>query len=82
MTDDGAPAAFYPYYSSVSTPNGSAACSYGIGSTLPNTTDNFGGNSNAEFGPLFQYTVWTFGGHGTTNQRFNNFNSGPKTNNC
>jgi len=76
------PAAFYPYFSSVSTPNGSATCSYGIGSTLPNTTNDFGGNSTAEFGPLFQYTVWTFGGHGATNQRYNNFNSGPESNNC
>jgi len=39
-------------------------------------------NSTAEFGPLFQYTVWTFGGHGATNQRYNNFNSGPESNNC
>jgi hypothetical protein len=81
-SDEGTPAAFYPYYSSVSTANGPATCSYGIGSTLPNTVDNFGGSSTAEFGPLFRYTVWTFGGHGATNQRFNNFNSGPLRNNC
>jgi hypothetical protein len=81
-TDDGAPAAFYPYYSTVSTPNGSAACSYGIGSTLPGTINNFGGTSTAEFGPLLHSTYWTFGGHGATNQRFNNFNSGPLSNTC
>jgi hypothetical protein len=82
VTDDGAPAAFYPYFSTVSSPNGSANCSYGIGSTLPNTTSNFGGNSTAEFGPLLHTTYWTFGGHGATNQRFNNFNSGPLSNTC
>jgi hypothetical protein len=81
-SDEGTPAAFYPYYSTVSTANGPATCSYGIGSTLPNTINNFGGSSTAEFGPLFRYTVWTFGGHGATNQRFNNFNSGPLTNRC
>jgi hypothetical protein len=82
MTDDGQSATFYPYFSSVSTANGTATCSFGIGSTLPNTTNNFGGNSTAEFGPLYHLTYWTFGGHGATNMRFNNFNSGPKTNNC
>jgi hypothetical protein len=78
-TDDGHPAAFYPYYSSVTTSSG---CAYGIGATLPGTIDNFGGNSTAEFGPLYRSTYWTFGGHGATNQRYNNFNSGPKTNSC
>ena len=81
-TDDGSPAAFYPYYSTVSTANGTAACSYGIGSTLSDTINAFGGSSTAEFGPLYRYTVWTFGGHGATNQRYNNFNSGPETNTC
>jgi hypothetical protein len=82
VTDDGTPAAFYPYYSTVSTPNGTATCSYGIGSTLLNTINNFGGSSTAEFGNLLSSTYWTFGGHGATNQRFNNFNSGPLTNTC
>jgi hypothetical protein len=82
ITDDGTPAAFYPYFSAVSTPNGSAACSYGIGSKLPNTTNDFGGNSTLEFGSLLRSTYWTFGGRGATNQRFNNFNSGPLSNTC
>ena len=82
MTDDGAPAAFYPYFSTVSTANGSAGCSYGIGSTLPGTISNFGGSSTAEFGPLLHSIYWTFGGHGATNLRFNNFNSGPLSNTC
>ncbi|TMM09964.1 MAG: hypothetical protein E6F98_13530 [Actinobacteria bacterium] len=71
-----------PYFSSVSSANGTAACSYGIGSTLPNTIDDFGGSSAAEFGTLLHSTYWTFGGHGATNQRYNNFNSGPLTNSC
>jgi hypothetical protein len=81
-TDDGASAAFYPYFSTVSTPNGTATCSYGIGSTLPNTIHNFGGSAHAEFGSLLHTTYWTFGGHGATNQRYNNFNSGPLSNTC
>jgi hypothetical protein len=79
MSDDGTSAAFYPYFSTVATASG---CAYGIGDTLPNTINNFGGNSTAEFGPLLHTTYWTFGGHGATNQRYNNFNSGPKTNHC
>jgi hypothetical protein len=76
-SDDGTPATFYPYFSSVSTTSG---CAYGIGSTLPNTIHNFGDSSAAEFGPLLHTTYWTFGGHGATNQRYNNFNSGARTN--
>ena len=78
-TDDGQPAAFYPYYSKVTL---GTTCAYGIGSALPNTVDNYGGNSTAEFGPLLHSTYWTVGGHGSTNQRWQNFNSGSLTNSC
>jgi hypothetical protein len=78
-TDDGTPATFYPYYSTVSTSGG---CRFGIGSTLPNTINNFGGNSTAEFGPLLHLTYWTFGGHGSVNRRYNDFNSGSLANAC
>ena len=78
-TDDGTAAAFYPYYSTVSTSGG---CRFGIGSTLHNTISNFGGSSTAEFGPLLHSTYWTFGGHGATNMRYNNFNSGPMGLSC
>ena len=78
-TDDGQPAEFYPYFSTVTTSYG---CAYGLGSTLPNTTNNFGGSSTTEFGPLYHLTYWTFGGHGATNQRYNDFNSGPMTRTC
>jgi len=79
LTDDGSPATFYPYYSRVTS---GAGCAYGIGSTLPNTINDFGGNSTAEFGPLLHSTYWTVGGHGATNQRWQNFNSGVLTNPC
>jgi hypothetical protein len=39
-TDDGAPAAFYPYFSTVT--NG-GACNWGAGSTLSNTINNNSG---------------------------------------
>jgi hypothetical protein len=79
VTDDGKPAAFYPYYSTVTT---TAGCRFGIGATLPNTIDDFGGNSTAEFGSLLHTTYWTFGGHGSVNQRWQNFNSGPLADDC
>ena len=78
VTDDGSPATFYPYFSQVATSSG---CAWGIGSTLSGTTNNFGGSSQ-EFGPLYKLTYWAFGGHGATLQRYNDFNSGAKTNNC
>jgi hypothetical protein len=77
ITDDGTPAAFYPYYSVVRTSLPQAQCAFGDGDTLPDTIDNLGGSS-AQFGPLYQLTYWAFGGHGATVQRYNNFNSGPK----
>jgi hypothetical protein len=49
-------AAFYPYFSSVSAANGTATCSFGIGSALPNTINDFGGSSTTEFGPLLHST--------------------------
>jgi hypothetical protein len=82
IADDGTPATFYPYYSTVTTTTTSSGCAYGLGSTLPNTLNDFGGSSTAEFGPLLRLTYWTFGGHGATNQRFNDFNSGPLTTSC
>ena len=76
-TDDGTPAAFYPYYSQVA---GTSGCAWGIGSTLPGTTNNFGGIQ--QYGPLLKSTYWAFRGHGATVQRFNNFSSGAQTNSC
>ena len=75
MTDDGASAAFYPYYTRLT------GCDFVLGANF-GTGNNFGGSSTAEFGPLYPLTYWTFGGHGATNQRYNNFNSGALTNRC
>jgi hypothetical protein len=51
ITDDGQPAQFYPFYSTTSDgPGGS--CAWGIGANLPNTINNFGGSSTAEYGSL------------------------------
>ena len=65
MTDDGAPATFYPYYSTVNT---TAGCRWGIGSTLPGTISNFGANN--QYGQLLPLTYLS--GHGTAT-RFNDF---------
>jgi hypothetical protein len=81
MTDDGKPATFYPYFSTIVPSNPATSCAWGIGETLPNTINNFTGNSQ-EFGPLYALTYWTFGGHGATNQRYNDFNSRPQSNSC
>jgi hypothetical protein len=78
ITDDGQPAAFYPYFSTV---NNGGKCYWGAGSTLPNTINNFGGSS-AEFGPEYFLTYWAFGGHGATLRRTNDFNSRAFPNPC
>jgi hypothetical protein len=78
MTDDGTPAAFYPYFSTV---NNAGTCNWGAGATLPNTVNNFGGSS-AEFGPLYPLTYWVTGGHGATHSVINNYNSGAFANPC
>jgi hypothetical protein len=74
VTDDGSPAAFYPYFSTVG--SSPSSCKYGIGSTLPHTLNNFGGNSTAEYGPLKATWYYVFGGHGATTRRYNNFQQG------
>jgi hypothetical protein len=78
VTDDGSPAPFYPYFSTV---NNGGKCNWGGGSTLPNTINNFGGSSQ-EFGPPYFTTYWVLGGHGATIHRTNNFNSRPFPNPC
>jgi hypothetical protein len=69
ITDDGMDA-FYPYYTQLD-----HCGDFVLGANF-GTGNNFGG-STQEFGTLLASTYWTFGGHGATNQRYNNFNSGP-----
>jgi hypothetical protein len=67
-SDDGTPA-FYPYYSTVSTP---AGCRWAIGNMagVKGTTDSFGGNSKAEYGPLLGYRGYVQNGGGATQKLY------------
>jgi hypothetical protein len=77
-TDDGALAAFYPYFSTV---NNNGTCNWGAGDTLPNTINNFGGSS-AEYGSLYPQTYWVAGGHGATQATINDYHSATFANPC
>jgi hypothetical protein len=57
-------------------------CIWGIGSTLPNTINNFGGNSTAEFGALHASTYYAFGGGGKTQTLYDNFQQVLPNNPC
>jgi len=77
-TDQGTPAAFYPFFSAFQGDNSArtsrsgndGACLWGIGSTLPGS-NNFGRNN--QYGALLQTTYLAAGGHGATIVRINNF---------
>jgi len=71
-------AQFYPFYSTT-TRNGSCIWQEG-GNFLPNTTNNFGGSSTTEFGPLLK-TVYPTTGF-KTETLIDNFNSGDMPNPC
>ena len=71
-------AAFYPFYS---TTNANGTCTWQEGGNfIPGTTNNFGGSSKSEYGPLLA-TVFPAAGP-TTVTRFDNFNSGDIRNPC
>ncbi len=71
-------AQFYPFFSTTNTSDG---CTWQEGGNfIPGTTNNFGGSSTTEFGPLLA-TVFPAAGN-TTVVRFDNFNSGDQTNPC
>ncbi len=67
-TDDLAPAAFYPFFSTTSM---SDACNWQFGGSIPRTTNEFGQNN--QYGTLLKLTYLAFGGGGATLQRFNDF---------
>ncbi|HLY81872.1 MAG TPA: hypothetical protein VKQ71_02745 [Acidimicrobiales bacterium] len=75
-TDDGAPAAFYPFFTTASV---GGTCNWQFGNVIPGNTNNFGGNS--EYGSLLPLTYLAFGGGGSTITRFNDFR-GVISNNC
>jgi hypothetical protein len=67
-SDDGTPA-FYPYYSTVSTP---AGCRWAPGNMAgaPGVTNTFGGNAKAEYGPIFGYRGYVQNGGGATQKLY------------
>ena len=76
-TDDGAPAAFYPFYSTTSSPG----CRWLFGNDVPGLTANdFGGLP--QYGTLLKTTYLAFGGGGATVDRYNNFQNALGTNPC
>ena len=91
LTDDGAVAAFYPFYSTAA--GGTNACTWVIGNQIPfngtnppypfYTTNSFGGNP-AEYGSLYLSTYLAFpsGAGFNTSSRFNNFHNGLASNPC
>ncbi len=71
-------AKFYPFFSTT-VRNGTCTWQEG-GKFIPGTTNDFGGSSKAEFGPLLK-SVFPIAGF-TTEELFENFNSGNITNPC
>lgn len=79
-TDDHKPA-FYPYYSTVNTP---AGCRWALGQLagVSGTTDSFGGNSKAEFGPLLLARHYVFNGGGATVAEYDDYQKVLSNNPC
>jgi hypothetical protein len=70
ITDDGQPAAFYPFFSTLHPHGRGHGCLWAFGNDLP------GGNDlgrNAQYGSLLSSTYLAFGGGGATVNRINNF---------
>lgn len=69
-TDDGTPAAFYPFFTNTSVQGN---CTWQFGNDTPGELRNFG--RNAQYGSLLPLTYLAFGGGGSTVSRFNDFRS-------
>jgi hypothetical protein len=67
-TDYGAPALFYPFFTTTSV---KGACTWQFGSDTPGETNNFG--HNTQYGSLLPLSYYAFGGGGATVSRFNDF---------
>jgi len=78
ITDDGTPAAFYPYYSIASQPTG--GCVWQLGGAIPGTTNDFG--KNAGYGPIIRPRYLLFGGGGVIVGRYNDFRNLFRVNPC
>ena len=79
-TDDGQPAAFYPFFS-ITNSHRPGGCRWFIGNVVPGQTANdFGGVS--QYGTLFAQTYLIFGGGGATHSVINNFQQNLGTNPC
>ena len=76
-------AAFYPFYSTTTV---AGQCRWQLGGPfIPGTTNNFGGTSTAEFGPLLELAYPQFASKTTTlgpSFRFNNFRNILNSNPC
>jgi hypothetical protein len=71
-------ASFYPFYSTTSA---GGQCMWQLGGPfIPGTTDNFGGSSTAEYGPLLSLAYP--GANGQPSFRFNNFRNVLDANPC
>jgi hypothetical protein len=77
-TDEGAPAAFYPYFSTTANGNQNGAtegdqatCNWQFGGAIPGSTSDFGQNS--QYGSLLLLTYLTTTANGGTIQRYNDF---------
>lgn len=67
-TDDGLPAAFYPFFS-IGQMKGN--CMWRIGNHIPGSRNDFG--QNAEYGTLLNLTYTSFGGGGVPITQYNDF---------
>jgi hypothetical protein len=76
-SDDGTPAAFYPFFSIT----GGSNCRWLIGNDVPGLTANDFGKIN-QYGPLYPLDYLVFGGHGAIITRYNNFQNALGTNPC
>ena len=79
-TDDGQPAAFYPFYS-ITSSHSQGGCQWFIGNNVPGlTANNFGGVS--QYGTLFPQEFLIFGGGGATHSVIDDFQNNLGFNPC
>jgi hypothetical protein len=77
-TDDGTPAAFYPFFSSTGNRTG---CRWLIGDDVPGLTRDDFGKQN-QYGTLYPQSYLVFGGAGTVHDVINDFHQNLTGNPC